>query len=58
MNNDVDVTNMMYNTCSAGADYDKRTPLHLACSEGHMDIALLLLSHGADLDAVDRFVVS
>lgn len=29
-------------------DYDKRTPLHLACAEGHMDVTELLLLNGAD----------
>ena len=28
------------------ADYDKRTALHLAASEGHFDVALFLLEIG------------
>eukprot|EP00186_Timspurckia_oligopyrenoides_P001333 CAMPEP_0182451250 /NCGR_PEP_ID=MMETSP1172-20130603/43616_1 /TAXON_ID=708627 /ORGANISM="Timspurckia oligopyrenoides, Strain CCMP3278" /LENGTH=1024 /DNA_ID=CAMNT_0024649003 /DNA_START=175 /DNA_END=3249 /DNA_ORIENTATION=- len=36
-------------------DYDLRTPLHLACAEGHLEMCKLLLSHGAKLNAVDRF---
>ena len=37
------------------ADYDKRTPLHLASAEGHIDIVTWLLSKKADANAVDRF---
>ena len=37
------------------ADYDKRTPLHLAASEGHASIAELLMVNGAKLEAKDRF---
>ena len=37
------------------ADYDKRTALHLASSEGCKDIVLLLLDKGADVNSVDRW---
>ncbi|KAA8493368.1 Ankyrin repeat domain-containing protein 50 [Porphyridium purpureum] len=37
------------------ADYDMRTPLHLAASEGRDVIAELLLVNGAKMDAKDRF---
>lgn len=37
------------------ADKDNRTPLHLACTEGHFDIAELLLINGADSMFEDRF---
>ena len=30
-------------------DYDKRTPLHLAASEGHFDVVKLLVENGAIL---------
>lgn len=36
-----------------------KTPLHLACQEGHLEVVRHLLSNGADLTAVDmvcRFV--
>lgn len=36
-------------------DYDKRTPLHLACGEGHIKIVELLLNAGADINAKDRW---
>lgn len=37
------------------ADYDKRTALHLACSDGSLDAARLLIERGADLNLADRF---
>jgi len=37
------------------SDYDKRTPLHLACTEGHLDVALELISHGALVSVKDRW---
>ncbi|EFJ18335.1 hypothetical protein SELMODRAFT_105905, partial [Selaginella moellendorffii] len=37
------------------ADYDKRTALHLAASEGHADCVLLLIQHGVDLSPRDRW---
>ena len=37
------------------ADYDKRTALHLAASEGCEEIVVLLLEKGADVNAIDRW---
>lgn len=37
------------------ADYDLRTPLHLACAEGHFAIVRLLVAAGADVSAEDRW---
>ena len=37
-------------TCTQGG----RTPLHLACSGGHWEIAVMLLVSGADKDARDE----
>ncbi len=38
------------------ADYDGRTLLHLACSEGHIAIVKYLVKiHHADMHAVDRW---
>ena len=40
---------------AACCDYDKRTPLHLAASEGCYKVTKWLLDQGADVNAVDRF---
>lgn len=37
-------------------DYDGRTPMHLACVEGHEDVARLLIQYGAKLDVRDRWL--
>ena len=36
-----------------GYDYDGRTALGLACSEGHLDIVKYLIVHGADVNHKD-----
>ena len=36
-------------------DLDGRTALHIAAEEGHADIAKLLLSYGAPVNAADRW---
>ena len=35
------------------ADYDKRTPLHIACSFGNLEICKYLLSHNGNVNAED-----
>lgn len=37
------------------SDYDKRTALHLASSEGRAEIVHLLLEKGADVNSLDRW---
>ena len=37
------------------ADYDKRTPLHVAASRGHESMVRLLLKEGASTEARDRW---
>ena len=36
-------------------DYDKRTPLHIAASEGQLVVASLMMSSGASVNARDRW---
>eukprot|EP01080_Neovahlkampfia_damariscottae_P010211 gene10211-2631_t len=36
-------------------DYDYRTPLHLAASEGQLEVVKYLIKKGADINAADRF---
>ncbi|XVE89333.1 hypothetical protein DITRI_Ditri19aG0193600 [Diplodiscus trichospermus] len=36
-------------------DYDGRSPLHLAASKGHEDIAIFLIQHGIDINLKDKF---
>lgn len=36
-------------------DYDFRTPLHLAASEGHVDICRFLVAKGARINRTDRW---
>jgi len=37
------------------ADYDARTPLHIACCEGHAGVVQELLRRGADPLVLDRW---
>lgn len=43
-----------YLTPTSTPDYDKRTPLHLAASEGHLDCVKLLLQYWANVNPIDR----
>lgn len=36
-------------------DYDRRTPLHIAASEGHLDLCQFLVKNGAQLNRSDRW---
>ena len=36
-------------------DYDERTPLMIACASSNIDIVEMLLKHGADPTATNRF---
>lgn len=38
-----------------GADYDRRTALHLAACEGWIEVVDLLLEKGADVNSLDRW---
>jgi urea transporter len=40
------------------ADYDSRTPLHIAVEQGRIDVVKLLLSRGADAAIQDRWGIS
>lgn len=37
-----------------GADYDKRTPLHIAAADGHLKVVKFLVRKGASVNAEDR----
>ncbi|KAJ3217527.1 hypothetical protein HDU67_007778 [Dinochytrium kinnereticum] len=44
-----------YDTMVSQADYDGRTPLHIAASEHQVEAVKILLSHGANVHVRDRY---
>ena len=42
---------IMSNLLDACGDEDQSTPLHHACNNGHMEVAMALVDRGADVDA-------
>lgn len=40
------------------ADREGETPLHVACGHGHLDVAVLLIEHGADIYAMNDVSLS
>ena len=41
--------------CLSLHDYDKRFALHLAASEGHLDVVKWLVENGCDVNVKDRW---
>ena len=37
-----------------GRNNDGKTPLHLACQEGHLEVVRILMSYGADSNLLDN----
>lgn len=51
-----DIRKSVAQGCSVNyRDYDSRTPLHLACNFGNLEIVKYLVSHGANIEIKDRF---
>ncbi len=54
--NDCDmITKCLQKVDINSSDYDKRTPLHLACAEGHFEAVELLLLNGSECNIKDRW---
>lgn len=49
------LTRLTMGATATFADYDRRTPLHVAAAEGHMRVCILLIESGADVSAKDRW---
>ena len=55
-NNEIDKLKQVKNKQLLGAsDYDGRTPLHLACAEGHKEVVEVLVAAHVKVDATDRW---
>ena len=55
-NNEIDKLQNVQNKMLLGrSDYDGRTPLHLACAEGHLETVEFLLEADVKIDAKDRW---
>ena len=53
---DLETIKQLENTISLNsADYDKRTPLHLAASEGHINVVKYLLAKNVNANCKDRW---
>lgn len=56
-NNDIKFINAYIKNIDINkSDYDRRTPLHVACSEGNEHLIKLFVEHGSDINFQDRWL--